>query len=92
MDYTVTYHKRVVRFLNRHPEIKRQFVEKSEIMEKNPYDVKLDIVNIEENYRRLRIGWYRFIYTINNNELLIFFIEAENRWDSYKKLSQQRWL
>ncbi len=56
MDYTVIYHKRVVRFLNKHPEIKTQFVEKSKIMEKNPYDARLDITHVEGNYRRLTIG------------------------------------
>ena len=34
---------------------------------------------------RIRVGDYRIIYTIDNNELIIIVIDAGNRGDIYKK-------
>lgn len=37
------------------------------------------------DYKRLRVGNYRVIYTINNDKLIICVIDAGNRGDIYKK-------
>ena len=41
-----------------------------------------------KNYKpetwRYRIGSYRFFYTINDKELIVFMIAAESRKDSYR--------
>jgi mRNA-degrading endonuclease RelE of RelBE toxin-antitoxin system len=91
MQYTIELHKRVERFFSRHPQIGRQFFLKTKVMKNNPFDSSLDIVMIDTWWRRLRIGWYRFVFTINANQKIIFFIEADNRWDSYKTQSKNRW-
>ena len=39
-----------------------------------------------ESLYRLRIGQYRFVYQIKQNELIIFIIKAGNRGDIYKGL------
>jgi mRNA interferase RelE/StbE len=36
---------------------------------------------------RLKVGGYRLIYTVKNNELLIFMLLIGNRGDVYKKLN-----
>ena len=36
------------------------------------------------NFYRLRIGTYRFIYSIENSELIIYIEKAGNRGDIYK--------
>lgn len=55
-------------------------------MQHDPFDKRLDIKKIEDNFYRLRIWWYRFLYTIEHHELKIFVVDADSRWDIYKKL------
>lgn len=35
---------------------------------------------------RLRVGQYRIIYTVNNGELTVIVVDADNRGDIYKNL------
>lgn len=39
-----------------------------------------------ENLYRLRIGQYRLIYQVKQNELVVFILKAGNRGDIYKEL------
>jgi mRNA interferase RelE/StbE len=62
------------------------FKEKLNILKENPFNNSLDIKNLkwlESNYR-LRIWKYRFLYLIENNELIIYFYKAWSRWGVYK--------
>ncbi len=83
--YTIVPHKRVTKFLQKHPQLARQFVEKAEIMQHDPFDKRLDISAIDDEIYRLRIGWYRFLYSIVENELMIFVVDVDSRGDIYKK-------
>jgi mRNA interferase RelE/StbE len=84
--YTIIPHKRVVKFLQRHPDLARQFVEKAEIMQIDPFDNRLDIKQLEKDFYRLRIGDYRFLYVIEYDTLKILVVDGGSRWDIYKKL------
>jgi len=42
--FTIYAAKKVKKFLARHPEIARRFVKKTELMVKNPFDDRLDVV------------------------------------------------
>ena len=70
--------------------IKISFIEKMNIIAKNPHsaintlDIKI-IVGVKNHYR-LRIWDYRFIFSVNDNELIILFAHADSRGWIYKKL------
>lgn len=55
MMYTIIPHKRVTKFLQKNSELARQFIIKAEIMQHDPFDKRLDIKKIEDNFYRLRI-------------------------------------
>ncbi len=85
--YTIVLHKRVIKFINsRNLKEKQKIKEKFLQLQNNPYppsneaDIK-KMVN-KDGYR-LRIGTYRFIYDIVDEELVIYMEEANNRGDIY---------
>ncbi|MCK5536855.1 MAG: type II toxin-antitoxin system RelE/ParE family toxin [Bacteroidales bacterium] len=85
--YKLLIHKNVTKFLKKCP-IKQQIISKFELLKQNPYpNQELDIKIIQgyENLYRLRVGKYRFIYKIQNDELIIFILKAGSRGDIYKK-------
>ncbi len=55
-------------------------------LRENPYRKDLDIKKLKgiENDYRLRIGKYRFLYSIIKNRLLIYMYKADTRGDIYK--------
>ncbi len=86
-NYSIKLHKRVSKFLKKCPQhIKIRFVEKIELMKKNPFDSRCDIVKLENTDTdfRLRIGDYRFFFTIINQDITIYFFDAWARGDVYK--------
>ena len=57
-------------------------------LRENPYnhpelDVK-KLVNMENDYR-VRVGKYRFLYTVVESKILIFVYRADSRGSIYKK-------
>jgi mRNA interferase RelE/StbE len=79
MSYEIELHKRVEKFLRKQDKAFLQRVDSVfEKLSKNPLNFKeLDIKHLEggNNDYRLRIGKYRFIYTIIENKLVIYIIE-----------------
>ncbi len=91
MNYRLLLHKTVTKFIQKCPEKQQQEINnKFELLKENPYrHPQLDI-KIMQGYTdlyRLRIGQYRFIYQVQNNELIIFILKAGQRGDIYKHLS-----
>lgn len=84
--YNIVTHKRVDKFLESHPEILQQFFAKLEIMRYDPLNIdKLDIRKLKNNlWYGLRIGKYRFLYTIKDQEIIVYFYNADSRGDIYK--------
>jgi mRNA interferase RelE/StbE len=85
--YKIIPHKKVIKFIS-----KRNIKDKHKIKDKflelaqNPYpnNNKLDIKKLQaKNGFRLRIGDYRFLYDIIEDELIIYMEDANNRGDIY---------
>jgi mRNA interferase RelE/StbE len=84
--YNIRLDKSVSKFLFSHPEVWDRFSDKVEIMKLDPFDSRLDITKLKPPHKwyRLRIGKYRFLYEIIDHQILIYFYEADSRWDIYK--------
>jgi mRNA interferase RelE/StbE len=61
------------------------FYNNVDIISINPFNNNLDIkkLNWKINHYRLRIWKYRFLYEIINKDIIIYFYEANSRWDIY---------
>jgi len=88
MSYRLLLHKSVTKFLERCPTKQRQDIkQKLELLKQNPYaNTQLDIKSMQgyESLYRLRIGQYRLVYQIKQDELIVFVLKAGNRGDIYK--------
>ena len=86
--YKIRLQKKVLKFLDKHKweKIIEVFTASLKILQNNPYNNRLDIklLTWNENKFRLRIWQYRFIYEIFENQLIITFIDWDNRWNIYK--------
>ncbi len=85
--YRLKFRKQVVKFINsRSPKERRAIAETLTELESNPYQNNLDIKSLKgcHNKYRLRIGNYRFLYTIIQDQVLIYFYKADTRGDVYK--------
>jgi len=84
--YNVDYKKSVLKFLVKHKDIWIKFYEKLIILQDNQYKNNLDIKRLKwsENKFRLRIWKYRFLYEVFEDVILIYFYDADGRWDVYK--------
>lgn len=85
MKYKVEYSKQVLKFLSKHTELTARFMLKVSLMVNWEFE-KLDIkpYEWEEKAYRLRIWKYRFLYKKYENKILIYFYDADSRWDIYK--------
>ncbi|MEI3614033.1 type II toxin-antitoxin system RelE family toxin [Pseudogracilibacillus sp. SO30301A] len=56
------------------------------LLAENPYDTNLDIHRLAgyDDSFRLRIGKYRVLYKIMDNEIVIFVFDVDSRGDIYK--------
>ena len=90
MSYRLLLHKSVTKFLEKCPTKQKQEIkQKLELLKQNPYShPQLDIKMMQgyQEVYRLRVGQYRLIYQIKENELVIFVMKAGNRGDIYKTL------
>ncbi len=85
--YKVKYHKRVLKFLQSQPlEIRRKFINSFQRIKEHPLNNNFDIKPLKgfKNFYRLRIGKFRIIFKIENEELIIYVISAGSRGDIYK--------
>lgn len=85
--YQIRYHKKVIKFIQkRNPKEKQRILQKFEALKTNPYppNETIDSKKLQgkEGFR-LRIGDYRFLYDVEENELLIYMEDADNRGDIY---------
>lgn len=90
MNYRLLIHKSVSKFLEKCPSKQRQDIkEKLELLKQNPINHPQLDIKIMQGYKdlyRLRVGQYRLIYQIKENELIIFLFKAGNRGDIYKNI------
>ena len=85
--YDLELHKKVAKFIDKQPpKLKIRIASALEKLQENPYREDFDIKklkNLDQDYR-LRIGKFRFLYTIFENRLLIYMYKADSRGDVYK--------
>ncbi len=86
MIYHFDTHKRVEKFLAKHPKIAKKFAQSMQKITKNPFNNNCDIKPLSghKNHYRLRISKYRFLYEIINQKILIYIYDADSRGDAYK--------
>jgi len=88
MSYRLLLHKSVTKFLEKRPAKQRQELKcKLELLREAPYaNEQLDIKPMQGyvDLYRLRVGQYRFVYQVKQNELIVFVLKAGNRGDVYK--------
>ena len=85
--YNIILHKRVIKFINsRTPKEKQKIKEKLQLLQQNPYPTneRADVKKLtNQSTFRLRIGGYRFVYEVVDEELVIYMEKADNRGDIY---------
>ena len=84
--YTIKTHKSVNKFLKKHTDILFKFIEEFEKISKNPFKNNCDIKLLKGSSSkfRLRIGKYRFLYEIIENEIVIYIYKSNSRGNIYK--------
>lgn len=84
--YTIAYSKEAVKSLPRMPRNTAQLIrEKLEIIAANPYADQPNAKKLQgrEGYR-LRVGDWRIIYKIQNQQLMIIVLKVASRGEAYK--------
>jgi len=85
--YSIIPHKKVIKFISsRNPKDKLRIKKKFDQLMINPYpsNSKIDVKRMTEQAGfRLRVGNYRFLYDIVDDELVIYMEDADNRGDIY---------
>ena len=85
--YKIIYKKQVIKFIKkRSKKEKYKILEKLKLLRKNPYpnNMNLDIKKLQaKSGFRLRIGDYRFLYDIEDDNLIIYMEDANNRGNIY---------
>lgn len=86
MSYAIKYAKQVEKFLDKHKDLQPKVLSALEQIAQNPFDNALDIKKLqgEEHKYRLRIGKYRLLYEIIDEQILIYAYKAQSRGDVYK--------
>ena len=88
MTYKIKFKKDAFKFLENHRELKDKFIDAFTKICINPSNSELDIKKLigYDDLYRLKIGKYRAIYTIINDELVILVLNIDSRGDIYKKI------
>ena len=85
--YKIVYRKSVVKFIRKRvPQEKERIFQKFEMLKMNPYpdNENTDIKKLQgKSGFRLRVGSYRFLYDVVDDELVIYMEKADNRGDVY---------
>ena len=94
--YKIKYSKPAEKFIKKNKAIGLRFFKAfEELAEDNEnvksYDVKKFYSKTYDDIFRLRIGDYRAVFRIIDNELLVYVFDIGSRGDIYKKLSVWLW-
>lgn len=60
----------------------------SQALAANPFPPKSKKLAALDDLHRVRVGDYRLIYSVENNELIIVVVSVGHRRDIYKKLGR----
>ncbi len=89
MNYKIELSKRSIKYLNKLDQNTRRRISiHIELLSDNPRNSELDIKKLqgESSLYRLRVGNYRILYTIEDNQLIIVVINIAPRGDAYNDL------
>jgi len=86
--YKLDYHKSVIKFLAKQDlKFREKILDIFDEIAANPYESNYDVKpfkSSQNNYYRLRVGKYRFIYKIDLDEIVIYVNDADSRGGIYK--------
>ncbi|MGX2984507.1 type II toxin-antitoxin system RelE family toxin [Helicobacter sp. 23-1048] len=85
--YKVDTSKELDKFFAKHRDLAPKIIAKLEIIAQNPYDNPCDIAKLQgqKNHYRLRVGKYRVLYEVRENQILVIYAyKADSRGDVYK--------
>ncbi len=90
-SYEILYTKAADKFLNDHEDIREQYENAIRELLIGDHPEQIDVKRIRGKrnlYYRIRLGGYRVIYTIINNQIVVVeTLLAGSRGDIYKKMS-----
>lgn len=81
--YKIIIKKKAKKFIDRLPKNERVRIVRAIEMLPNGEDIKK--LKGHNDLMRLRVGEYRIIYTVDNGELIVYIIDADNRGEVYKR-------
>jgi mRNA interferase RelE/StbE len=85
--YEIRLRKQVAKFIDsRTPKERLRIAEAFSKLRENPFRTDSDIRKLKgslDKYR-LRLGKYRFLYAVMEEQVLIYFYKADTRGDVYK--------
>ena len=81
--YKVIIKKRAKKFIDKLP--RNEKIRVVSAIEKLPYGEDIKKLQGYDELMRLRVGNYRIIYTVKNNELIVVVIDAGNRGEIYNR-------
>jgi mRNA interferase RelE/StbE len=84
MSYSIVLEKKAAKFISKLPQNEKIRILRA-INNLPSGDTKKLKGQQDNEYYRLRVGDYRIIYTINNDELIICVVDAGNRGQIYNK-------
>jgi mRNA interferase RelE/StbE len=89
MRWKIKLHKKVAKFLKEHQDkvFLKNVANAFDKLAENPWHKELNIKKFRGSSSdfRLKIGKYRFIYTVLKEEILVYIYKAGPRGDVYKK-------
>lgn len=81
--YKVIIKKRAKKFIDKLP--RNEKIRVVSAIEKLPYGEDIKKLQGYDELMRLRVGNYRIIYTVENDELIVVVIDAGNRGEIYNR-------
>lgn len=87
MNYEIKFLKDAYKYLQKQDLVTRnRILDHLNILSEDPRHPELDIKRMQgmENRFRLRVGTYRVVYSIIDNELIVIVVRIGSRGDVYK--------
>ena len=84
--FKIVFSKQVKKFIEKQDrKTKQRFKEIFEKLAQNPYGNDIDTKKVKGNkFFRLRVGKYRFLYFVDEGEVVIVVEKGDSRGDVYK--------
>ncbi len=84
MKYSIVIQKKAQKFIRKQSKPEQERLLKA--IYKLPYEGDIKALKNNPELMRLRVGSYRIIFSVNNDILTVFIIDAGNRGQIYKSL------